>query len=223
MSANTSSMEKRSYKQNCSLALAADVIGERWTMLLIRDLLIGPRRYKDLLASLKGIGTNLLAARLRDLEAVEIIARVALGVGSGVEKGPASGLGHAYALTERGRALEPTVLALIRWGLVHGPEYQDTFHHRDEWDLVALKALFQPDRAKNLAVTVQFKTSEYAGWIAIQDETASIGDGERVSADVVVNATIKYLFTSAAEPGSLLTSGTAENLRRFMSVFALRA
>ena len=54
-------MKKRSYKQNCALALAADVIGERWSMLLIRDLLVGPRRYKDLLASLKGIGTNLLA------------------------------------------------------------------------------------------------------------------------------------------------------------------
>ena len=57
-------MTKRSYRQNCALAQAVDVVGERWTMLLIRDLLVAPRRFKDLAKSLKGIGTNRLPARL---------------------------------------------------------------------------------------------------------------------------------------------------------------
>lgn len=204
-------MKKRSYRQNCALALAADVIGERWSMLLIRDLLVGSRRYKDLLASLKGIGTNLLAARLKQLEAADIITRVA------VKRG-----GHTYALTERGLALEPAVLALVRWGLIYGPEDHDGFHHQSEWDLVALKALFQPMRAVDLALTMQFKTADFAGWVAIRDNTATIGHGDLESADVVVAATIKRLFMGSESPESLLVSGSADNLRRFMSAFALR-
>lgn len=181
-------------------------------MLLIRDLLVGTRRYKDLLASLRGIGTNLLATRLKQLEAADIVTRVA------TERA-----GHAYALTERGRALEPTVLALVRWGLIYGPEDQEGFYHQCEWDLVALKALFQPSRALDLALTVQFKTAEFAGWVAIRDDTATIGYGDLESADVIVAAAIQHLFMGSEAPESLLLKGSADSLRRFMSAFALRS
>lgn len=205
-------MKKRSYKQNCALALTADVIGERWSMLLIRDLLVGPRRYKDLLASLKGIGTNLLAVRLKELEAADIVARVAAGAG-----------GHEYALTQRGRALEPAVLALVSWGLSYGPENQDNFHHLDDWDLVALKALFHPSRAVDLATSIQFRTPDFSGWMAIVDNTASIGLGILESADISVAATVKHLFIGSREPESLLTRGSVDELQRFMAAFALRS
>jgi DNA-binding HxlR family transcriptional regulator len=122
-------MSKRSYKQNCALARANDVIGERWTLLLVRDLLISPHRFNQLLASQKGMGTNLLASRLKDLETANIVERRA-----------GEGGARLYVLTERGRALEPAVLALIRWGLTHGPENRPGDHHHDEWDLLALKA-----------------------------------------------------------------------------------
>src|SRR4030088_661030 len=101
-------MPKRSYGQFEGLAPALDSIGERWTLLLIRDLLLGPRRYKDLLEGLPGIGTNLLARRLKELQAVGVIDR---------RPPPAPAGSAVYELTERGRCLEPALIALAGWGL----------------------------------------------------------------------------------------------------------
>ena len=204
-------MAKRSYKQNCALAQASDLIGERWSLLLVRDLLVGPRRFNDLQSSLKGIGTNLLASRLKDLESAGIIERQARGTG-----------GHVYALTESGKALEPTLLALVRWGLAYGPENQKGFHHQDDWDLVALKALFQARRAGDLSVCIQFRTDNFAGWMSIDDQRVRIGLGEAESADVVVGGTIKDLFAGGnSEP--LCLSGSNDQLERFKSAFVLPA
>src|SRR5258708_19817823 len=102
-----SKMQKRSYDQWCAIARALDIVGERWTLLLVRDLLIGPKRYKDILSGLPGIGTNLLARRLRELEANGLIERSVL---------PAPANATVYGLTERGAALESVVSALGQWG-----------------------------------------------------------------------------------------------------------
>lgn len=204
-------MAKRSYKQNCALAQTSDLIGERWSLLLVRDLLVGPRRFNDLQTSLKGIGTNLLATRLKDLEAAGIIERRARGAG-----------GHVYALTESGKALEPALLALIRWGLAYGPDNQKGFHHQDDWDLVALKALFQARRARDLSVCVQFRTDEFAGWMSVDGERVKIGLGEAESANIVVGGTIKDLF-SQADSAQLCLSGSNEQLERFKAAFVVPA
>jgi len=201
-------MARRSYRQNCALARSIDVIGERWTLLLVRDLLVGPRRFRDLVRSLKGIGTNLLASRLKDLEAGGLIERRG-------EQG--------YALTKSGEALEPAVLALVRWGLVHGPRNQPGDYHEDEWDLVALKALFQPQRADELSARVQFDSSSLEGWIEIRDGSVSIGLGKLADPDVVIGGTIAELFTGDAAAESLLAAGDPNDLHRFMRAFALRA
>jgi DNA-binding HxlR family transcriptional regulator len=205
-------MGKRSYGQNCALARASDVIGERWTLLLVRDLLISPRRFNELLASEEGIGTNLLAARLKDLEAAGIVA-----------KQPADGSSRVYALTERGRALEPAVLALIRWGLTHGPAVAAGGFHRHDWDLLALKAAFQPARAGDLAVTVQFDDGEFSGWVRIADRRMRIGLGRVDDADLVIDGTVADLFLGADEPDRLLKRGRVETLREVTAAFALRA
>ncbi len=204
-------MAKRSYKQNCALAQASDLIGERWSLLLVRDLLVGPRRFKELIRSLQGMGTNLLSARLKELEAAGII-----------EKQATNGSGHLYALTESGKALEPALLALVRWGLAYGPENQKGFHHQDDWDLVALKALFQAKRAGDLSVCVQFKTEDFAGWMSIENRRVKMGLGETESADVIVGGTIKDLFTGpkSKQPRS---SGSKEKLQRFVSSFVMPA
>ena len=83
-------MPKRSYQQNCALAYALDLLGERWTLLIVRELLIGPRRYGELLDNLTGIGTNLLADRLRELQAQGLIEKH----------------GQRYELSEPGRLIE---------------------------------------------------------------------------------------------------------------------
>jgi DNA-binding HxlR family transcriptional regulator len=99
---------RRAYHQFCGAARALDVVGERWTLLIVRDLLLGPRRYTDLLEALPGITTNLLAKRLKEMTEADLIRRETL---------PGAVRTDVYSLTERGLGLEPVVVALGRWGL----------------------------------------------------------------------------------------------------------
>jgi DNA-binding HxlR family transcriptional regulator len=100
-------VSRRSYGQVCPIARSLDVLGERWTLLVVRELLLGPKRFKDLLAVLPAMGTTRLAERLKALEADGVIAKVIL---------PAPGDVRAYQLTDRGERLRPVVLLLGAWG-----------------------------------------------------------------------------------------------------------
>jgi DNA-binding HxlR family transcriptional regulator len=127
----------RSYGQYCGLARALDVVGDRWSLLIIRELLTDPKRYGDLRAALGGIATNLLATRLRSLESSGVIER-RLGEASGV----------VYALTPWGSQLREAVDALIRWGtplMASGPR-DDAF--QPHWLKVALEALLRGRTAR---------------------------------------------------------------------------
>lgn len=95
----------RSYGQYCGLARSLEVVGDRWNLLIVRQLLVGSARYRDLLEGLPGIATNLLADRLRDLETAGVIERRLADTGSVVE----------YALTEWGAELRQPIESLIRW------------------------------------------------------------------------------------------------------------
>src|SRR3989442_9142429 len=97
----------RSYNQFCPAARALDVVGERWSLLIVRDLLAGPKRFKELREGLPGIATNLLASRLRSLERDGVVRKDRLAP-------PAGSL--VYELTERGRALQPVLRELANWG-----------------------------------------------------------------------------------------------------------
>src|SRR5829696_8218104 len=100
-------MTHRSYNQYCGLSYALDMVGERWTLLIVRELIAGPRRFKDLLDGLPGISTNLLAERLRSLEQQGMIRRRTLPPPAG---------SAVYELTALGQALEQTLLELGKWG-----------------------------------------------------------------------------------------------------------
>lgn len=100
-------MMQRTYNQYCPIAHALDLIGDRWTFLIVRDLLLGPKRFGDLAAGLPGIGTNLLTDRLRLLEQTGILQRQTLPPPAGVQ---------VYALTAYGQELEGSINALARWG-----------------------------------------------------------------------------------------------------------
>ena len=100
-------MAGRSYRQFCAIASALDTIGERWTLLIIRELLTGPKRYSDLLDGLPGIPTDMLAARLRRLEDEGLVEREVL---------PPPAASKVYVLTGSGLSLEPVIAALARWG-----------------------------------------------------------------------------------------------------------
>ncbi|MGV0717240.1 helix-turn-helix domain-containing protein [Mycolicibacterium sp. XJ662] len=133
----------RDYGQYCGLARALDVVGDRWNLLIVRQLLVGPARYRELRAGLAGIATNLLADRLRDLESAGVVERRLADDGGAI----------TYALTPWGAELREPIEGLIRWStplMVRGPE-GDEF--RTEWLLLALPALFA-GRASTASATV---------------------------------------------------------------------
>lgn len=199
-------MAKRSYQQNCALAQACDVIGERWTLLLIRDLIVGPRRFRELMKSLKGMGTNLLTARLKELQNEGLIEH---------------NQSNAYILTERGIALEPVLFALIRWTMANRPQPYQGSHHMDEWDLVALKALFQPNQAKDLSVRIQFKTDQFYAWTVIDKQEMTLGIGEIDQTDITVNGTISDLFVKSKSLDEISFSGSKKTLNNYIAAFGL--
>ncbi|GAB3302653.1 winged helix-turn-helix transcriptional regulator [Geodermatophilus aquaeductus] len=99
--------DRRSYDDPCGVARALDAVGERWALLVVRELLLGPKRYTDLARGLTGSSPTVLSQRLRDLEAAGIVTRSVAGPPVG---------GRVYALTPRGRELEDVLVALGRWG-----------------------------------------------------------------------------------------------------------
>ncbi|MGY1832947.1 winged helix-turn-helix transcriptional regulator [Geodermatophilus sp. SYSU D01180] len=99
--------DRRRYDDPCGVARALDVVGERWALLVVRELLLGPKRYTDLARGLPGSSPTVLSQRLRDLEAAGVVTRPVAGPPVG---------GRVYALTPRGRELEDVLLALGRWG-----------------------------------------------------------------------------------------------------------
>jgi DNA-binding HxlR family transcriptional regulator len=141
--------KRRSYRQYCGLAKALDVVGERWTLLIVRDLLLGARRYTDLLQALPGITTNLLAKRLGELEAAGLAARR--------EQHGA----QLWELTATGAALEPVVIELGRWG----GRYLDRPRRGERldigWALLSLKRRY---RGGLDGVTVELAVDERGRW-----------------------------------------------------------
>src|SRR5258705_7712012 len=101
------------YEQACAIARALDIVGDRWSLLLIRELTLGPRRYRDLATALPGIPSNVLAARLKDLQAAGVITRRTLPAPTDVT---------VYELTGAGWALQPALKELLDSGLRYGPQ-----------------------------------------------------------------------------------------------------
>ena len=132
--ATRKSTKRRSYDQYCGLARALDVVGERWTLLIVRNLLLGPRRYTDLHDELPGITTNLLAKRLRELEQLGLIEK---------EERPPPVPSTVYRLTALGAALEPPIMELARWGgrFLGAPRPADTLNIG--WGLLAMKRRYR--------------------------------------------------------------------------------
>ncbi|MFJ3303768.1 winged helix-turn-helix transcriptional regulator [Streptomyces sp. NPDC086549] len=115
---------RRSYDQYCSAARALDLVGDRWTLLIVRELLAGPRRYTDLHADLPGVSTDVLASRLKDMERDGLATRRRL---------PPPGAAYVYELTARGRELLPVLQALGKWGEPELGERRPTDAVRAHW------------------------------------------------------------------------------------------
>lgn len=157
------------YDQYCPIACSLGLVGERWTLLVVRELMEGPKRYTDLVDGLPGIGTNILAARLKDLEGAGLVTR---------EKLPPPAASTVYELTEAGRRLRPVLHELARFGARYmGPPPADALE--PGWLVHALDLAVSP---LSEDVTIAFK---------IGDEEASLVEGRAVpglgaAADAVV-------------------------------------
>jgi DNA-binding HxlR family transcriptional regulator len=139
-------MKKRQYNQFCPVACALDIVGERWAMLVVRELLSGPKRFVDLEAGLPGIGTNTLTTRLAELERAGVIARRRL---------PAPSTSVVYELTNWGRDLEPIVWAIARWGVRRLGAVTPLHPLRASWLATALQAFFRKEAVRDLTALVE--------------------------------------------------------------------
>ncbi len=211
----------RSYRQYCAVARGLDLVGERWTLLIVRDLLTGPKRYKDLLAGLPGIGTNLLAARLRELEEQRIVVRRVLPPPAG---------SAVYELTEVGKALEPVITALGRWGhRFLGTRSEDEFLSANAY-VLAMRAAFRPDTAANVTETYELRIGDQVFDVCVADGRCSTSEGQPGGADATLKmdvGTLSALLHGQLSPKEALTigrievEGDAAALERFVKLFAL--
>lgn len=190
-------MTKRSYHQHCALARALDLVGERWTLLIVRELLTGSRRYKDLLANLPGMGTNLLAARLRELK----------------EAGLVDHQESAYSLTPRGAELEAAVLALARFGAPLLADPDPDAHWSASWNPVAFKYAFQPERARKLRGVFEYRIDDSRVQVRVHEGVIETSREARWRPDAVITTdgeTFLALSSGELDPRDAETEGALE-------------
>jgi DNA-binding HxlR family transcriptional regulator len=176
----------RSYDQYCSVAQALDVVGERWSLLVVRELLEGPKRYVELQEGLVTISTDVLATRLRDLEQAGVVTH----------------RGKVYQLTARGRDLEPVISALARWGVEElGRRRGRAFH--PPWLARAVRAGIRDDRG-GVDLVVRFVLPE--GEFALHIDARSVDPVDvSAAADVVLTGKVEDLAALSVDP-----SGSAD-------------
>jgi DNA-binding HxlR family transcriptional regulator len=195
---------RRSYEQYCAVAKALDVIGERWTLLILRDLVhLGPRRYTDLLQSLPGIGTNLLTARLRTLEDTGVITRRRL---------PPPAASTAYELTPMGRGLEPALIALGRWGGQFMAERQDCDVFFPTGHISGMRATFDPARAGDFVIDAELRIGGEPLSVAIHSGRLDARQGPAAHPDLVADIDLDAsidLMLRRKTPRQALADGTA--------------
>lgn len=214
-------MGKRTYDQYCALARSLDVLGQRWTLLVVRELLLGPKRYKDLLGGLPGIGTNLLAQRLRELEENGIVRRRRLPAPAGVT---------VYELTDLGHGLKEPVLALGRWGaaFLGTPHAEDA--SRPGWYVLSMLATFRPEKAGETEETFElrvgadvFEIHVASGHVEAEQVTAARRPASVLTTelpDFVALLAGSLSPSKALESGRVQVDGKAGVLERFVDLFA---
>ena len=209
-------MPARTYGQHCALAKSLDLVGDRWTLLIVRELLDGPQRYGDLLTGLAPIATDMLAGRLRDLERHGLVRKRDL---------PKPATGSVYELTDDGAALEEVINALARWGrhLIVRREPGDIV--RPEWLVRAARAFVRDDRS-GPDVVVRLAMPEGGTTIRIGPDSVDVV-GDDVAADVTLTGQVDVI-AAAMDPdrvdelvgvGKLHIAGEPRQLRRRAKVF----
>ncbi len=211
-------MKIRSYNQFCALATALDVVGERWSLLIIRELLPGPRRFKDLIEGLPDISTNLLSERLKCLEEKGILCRRVLPPPAG---------STVYELAPAGQALETAVLELGRWGSRRLPTSLEGIALPSLGAIsLAIKAFFHPEQAQAVDETYELRFGAEALQVQIKDGDLQVRQGQALKPSAVLHTDMQSflgLFTGQIRADEAIVGsririeGDPEALSRFFS------
>ena len=211
---------KRTYGDRCGVARALDIVGERWALLVVRELLLGPKRFTDLRAGLPHVGPDILAQRLRELEQSGIVRRGTLPPPSG---------SRIYELTERGHELEPIVVALGRFGSVA------TFPPGEaqigvDAVVIALKSLFAAGAADGLSASYELRLGEQSFRIDVTDGRIEAVRGSAEAPEATIETDPGTLagilwhgrkLEEARRSGDIAIAGDRKAVTRFVGLFPL--
>jgi DNA-binding HxlR family transcriptional regulator len=210
----------RTYDDGCAAAHALDLVGERWALLVVRELLLGPKRFTDLRSGLPHASPNVLAQRLRDLEAAGVVRRGKL---------PPPAASKIYELTEWGRDLEPVIIALGRWGVRSPTKPPDAELGVDSL-ILSFRTMFDPGRAEGLDASYEFRLGEDRFRAEVADGRLEIERGTAADSDATVEADAGTLaalvydnleLDDALSSGDLRIKGDREAVERFLALFPL--
>lgn len=213
-------MPTRAYGQFCGLSRALEVVGERWSLLIVRDLLVGPKRFTDLHRGLPGIPTNVLTARLKELEQAGVVRRRIL-------PRPAGSI--VYELTEYGAELEEPVVYLGRWGAKALGEPRPDEVVTPNSLVMALRSTFRSEAARGLHAGFELHFGPTTLHARVDDGDLEAGEGELPGADLKIETgpALKALMAGELTPkaaianGSVRLTGDAKLLQRFVELFRI--
>jgi DNA-binding HxlR family transcriptional regulator/putative sterol carrier protein len=214
-------MAARIYGQFCGIARAVELVGERWALLIVRDLILGPKRFTDLRQGLPRIPTNVLAARLRELEQAGIVERR-------VQTRPQTSI--VYGLTEYGRELEAPLRQLGEWGArALGLPREEDIITLDSL-LLALSTTFRREKARGLEAQFQLHVGDLIVHAVVRDGHLEVAPGILYNPDLVLEAgpALKTLMAGEISPaeavrsGAIRIKGKRELLTTFVELFHIR-
>jgi DNA-binding HxlR family transcriptional regulator/putative sterol carrier protein len=210
----------RTYCDACAAAHALDLIGERWALLVVRELLLGPKRFTDLRAGLPNTSPNVLAQRLRELERTGVVRR---------RKLPPPAASRVYELTEWGLELEPVIISLGRWGARSPLRPRDAAIGVDSI-ILALRTMFNPSAAEGIEASYELRLGEDRFQAVVADGQFKVVRGGSETPDATIEtdpATLAALvfegrqLAEALRAGDVKIEGGKEAVERFLSLFVL--
>lgn len=210
----------RRYGDACGAAHALELVGERWALLVVRELMFGPRRFGDLRSALPGISANVLTQRLEGLEAAGVLRRRKLPPPASVQ---------VYEVTSWGAELKPVFAVLGRWA-ARSPAHDPTLPISPISIMMSLETMFRADRAGDLRLTLAFRFGEESFTAEVADGGFTVLRGEAESPDAVIDGVPPALagFVYGGAPlealegaGALRVTGDIAAFRRFAELFEL--
>ena len=210
----------RTYCDGCAAAHALDLVGERWALLVVRELLLGPKRFTDLRAGLPGVSPNVLAQRLRELEGAGVVRR---------RKLPPPAASRVYELTDWGKELEPVIIRLGRWGARSPSRPRDAELGVDSL-ILSFRTMFDAQAAAGLEASYELRLGEDRFRAEVVEGRFEVARGSVEQPDAIIEtdpATLAALvyegreLDEALRSGDLKIEGSKEAVQRFLGLFPL--